>query len=45
MQADGEAIGAVDALVAGTALDYDEPVVTFDVDDFERVPGIRLEQY
>jgi predicted nucleic acid-binding protein len=45
LQADGEAIGAVDTLVAGTALEYDEPVVTADVDDFERVPGLRIERY
>jgi predicted nucleic acid-binding protein len=45
LQADGEAIGAVDTLVAGTALEYDEPVVTADVDGFERVPGLRIERY
>jgi predicted nucleic acid-binding protein len=45
VQADGEAIGAVEALVAATALDYDEPVVTADTDDFERISGLRLQTY
>jgi tRNA(fMet)-specific endonuclease VapC len=45
LQAEGEAIGAVDALVAGTALDYDESVVTADTDDFERISGLRLQTY
>jgi len=45
LQADGEAIGSVDALVAATALDYDEPVVTADIDDFERISGIRVQTY
>jgi len=45
LQKDGEAVGAVDALVAATALDYDEPVVTADAEDFERVSGVRTETY
>jgi predicted nucleic acid-binding protein len=45
LKKDGEAIGAVDALVASTALDYDEPVVTADTEDFERVPDLRTETY
>jgi predicted nucleic acid-binding protein len=45
LQADGEAIGAVDALVAATALDYDKAVVTADVDDFERVPELKIDRY
>jgi predicted nucleic acid-binding protein len=42
---EGEAIGAVDALVAGTALDYGESVVAADTDDFERISGLRLQTY
>ena len=44
-QADGEAIGAVDVLVAATALDYDEPIVTADTDDFGRISDIRIQTY
>jgi predicted nucleic acid-binding protein len=45
LQTDDESIGAVDAIVAATALDYDEPVVTADTDDFERISGIRIQKY
>ena len=45
LQKDGESIGAVDALVAATALDYDEPVVTADTEDFELVSDLRVETY
>ena len=45
LQKNGEAIGAVDAIVAATALDYDEPVVTADIRDFERVSDLRIETY
>jgi len=45
LQKEGEAIGAVDAIVAATALDYDEPVVTADSGDFERVSDLRIETY
>jgi predicted nucleic acid-binding protein len=45
LQKDGEAIGAVDAIVAATALDYDEPVVTADIRDFECVSDLRIETY
>lgn len=45
LQKNGEAIGAVDAFVAATALDYDEPVVTADIRDFERVSDLRIETY
>jgi predicted nucleic acid-binding protein len=45
LQASGEAIGAVDALVAATALDYDEPVVTADTEDFQRVSKLKVETY
>ena len=45
LQKEGEAIGAVDALVAATALDYDEYVVTADTGDFELVSGLETETY
>lgn len=38
-------IGSADAIIAATALEYEEPIVTDDPDDFERVEGISLETY
>lgn len=40
-----EGIGIADALIAATALEYDEPIVTGDPDDFRRVDGVRVETY
>lgn len=40
-----EGIGLVDALIALIALEYDEPIVTGDPDDFRRVDGVRVETY
>ena len=40
-----EGIGLVDALIASIALEYDEPIVTGDPDDFRRVDGVRIETY
>lgn len=40
-----EGIGLVDALIASIALEYDEPIVTGDPDDFRRVDGVRVETY
>lgn len=42
----GEAIGAVDVLIAGTAADRPDPtVMTRNVDEFGRVDGITVETY
>ena len=43
----GSEIGTADAIVAATALEYDEPVVTDDVRDFQRMPAadLRIETY
>ncbi|PSQ47799.1 hypothetical protein BRD15_06610 [Halobacteriales archaeon SW_6_65_15] len=43
----GNEIGPLDAIIAATALEYDEPVVTADVTDFEKVPDpeLRVETY
>jgi predicted nucleic acid-binding protein len=43
----GGEIGTADAFIAATALWYDEPVVTADVTDFEKVPDpdLRVEAY
>lgn len=41
----GEPIGAVDAMVAATALSGDGIVVTRNVAEFRRVDGVRVEPY
>ena len=42
----GEAIGAVDALIAGTALERtDQRVLTRNTDEFGRVDGLTVETY
>ena len=43
----GDGIGTADAIIAATAIEYDEPVVTADTTDFEKVPdsGLRVETY
>lgn len=38
-------IGPADAIIAATALEYDEAVVTGDPTDFERVPDVAVERY
>lgn len=38
-------IGPADAIIAATALEYAEPIVTDDSDDFERVDGVMVEPY
>ena len=45
LQGSDEGVGAVDAIVAATALEYEEPVVTADVDHFERIPDVDVESY
>ena len=40
-----EGIGPADAIIAATALEYEEPIVTDDPDDFERVDGVTIETY
>lgn len=40
-----EGIGPADAIIAATALEYEEPIVTDDPDDFERVDGVAIETY
>lgn len=41
----GEPIGAVDAMIAATALERDEGVVTRNVDEFGRVDALRVSPY
>lgn len=42
---EGEPIGAVDAMVAATALERDSGVVTRNVGEFRRVDGLRVIPY
>jgi len=44
LRRDGEPVGAVDAMVAGTALARDERVVTRNVSEFDRTPA-RVSPY
>lgn len=44
LRSSGERIGAVDAMVAGTALARDEPVVTRNTGEFGRTP-VRVSPY
>lgn len=42
----GEPIGAVDALIAGTAAERDDPrILTRNVDEFDRVGAVTVETY
>lgn len=41
----GSPIGPLDTLIAGTVLAYGATLVTHDVDEFSRVPGLQLEDW
>lgn len=41
----GTTIGTLDAMIAATALEHDESVLTRNVKEFERVRGLRVESY
>lgn len=45
LRRDGERVGVSDLIVGATASSYDEPVVTRNTDDFERLPGIAVRTY
>lgn len=42
MKRRGEAIGPLDTLIAGTALAYDASLVTRNVREFARIPGLNV---
>lgn len=42
---DGEKVGQGDVVIGATALLHDERVLTRNVDEFERVPGLEVETY
>ncbi|MBI4451420.1 PIN domain-containing protein [Candidatus Woesearchaeota archaeon] len=41
----GATIQAIDAMIAGIALQHQEPVLTRNVAHFSRVPGLKVESY
>ncbi len=41
----GERVAVNDIVVGATAAVHDEPVVTRNVEDFERIPGVELAEY
>lgn len=45
MERRGVALGDIDALIAGTALEEGEALLTRNVGDFERIPDLRVETY
>ena len=45
LRARGQMIGDFDVLIAATALDAGIPLVTGNVEHFQRVPGLELESY
>lgn len=45
LQREDGGVGAVDAIVGATARSYGEPVVTDDVQHFERMDGVEVQTY
>ena len=45
LRRDGERVGQGDIKIAATALRYDEPVVTGNTKDFDRIPEVRIRDY
>lgn len=45
LRAEGDQIGAGDALIGATALQFDEPVLTDNPEHFERIDGVSVETY
>lgn len=45
LTAEGRTIGMGDAIIAATALVHEEPVLTRNVDRFERIDGVGIESY
>lgn len=45
LMAAGEGIGAVDAIIGATGQILEEPVLTRNVEHFERIPGLDIETY
>lgn len=45
LAADGNPVADGDVIIGATAVVVDEPVLTRNVDDFERLPGVEVETY
>ncbi len=45
LQSDGHPVGAIDVMIAATALERDRGVVTRNVSEFERIDGVRVSPY
>jgi predicted nucleic acid-binding protein len=45
LRANGECVGANDVLIGATARQYQEPVVTGNPADFERIPEVSIRTY
>lgn len=45
LRAEGERIPSSDLIIGATGIVFDEPVLTRDVDHFERMPGVTVERY
>jgi len=41
----GEAIEAIDAMIAGIALAHNEPILTRNIKHFSRIDGLKVESY
>ena len=45
LAAEGNSVGESDVVIGATATVVDEPVLTRNVEDFERIPGVEVETY
>jgi len=45
LEDDGNSIGAIDLLIAGTARKLDLTLITDNISEFQRVSGLKLEQW
>lgn len=45
LASEGRAVGMGDTIIAATALVHEEPVLTRNVDHFERIDGVGIESY
>lgn len=45
LEASGQSIGPMDVLIAATALEHDLTIVTSNLTEFRRVPGLRCEAW
>jgi predicted nucleic acid-binding protein len=41
----GDRVGDMDTLIASVVLQWGEPLITANLDEFQRIPGLRVEGY